>query len=336
MSKLFGRFQNYTYTGEPSAKLLRDFERNLSSILLGLFPSIIAPKGLAGRAIVAKAFENYFQINGHDKGSAFVQNRWKAITKRGISTKDAALYEVGASTGIVLNASPAVFWILLLVYSDAELLEDIRMEVDKVIETRIDGIGKTVRVLDTTKLKTHCSLLASVFQETLRYRTVGTSVRQVMEDTFVDESWLLKKDSIVLIPSRVLHGQASVWGPNVDDFNPRRFLKKKTEKSQNCKIPNPAAFRAFGGGTTLCPGRHFATTQVLSFVSLFFMRFDMIPVARKWSLPKTTKTNILSFVMEPNEDIEVEISARDGFETGDWVFGVGNSNTILALVEEDL
>ncbi len=67
--------------------------------------------------------------------------------------------------------------------------------------------------LDITSVKTYCSLLTSTFQEVLRHRSMGTSIRQVMQDN----------------AERVIHKDPSVWGTGVDNFNPRRFMKDEVQ-----------------------------------------------------------------------------------------------------------
>lgn len=48
----------------PTNISLRDFEGDLMKILIGFLPSIIASKGLAGRAKVTEAFVKYFENDG--------------------------------------------------------------------------------------------------------------------------------------------------------------------------------------------------------------------------------------------------------------------------------
>jgi cytochrome P450 len=69
----------------------------------------------------------------------------------------------------------------------------------------------------------------------------------------------------------VIHSNKSIWGEDVDDFNPHRFL---TARAKAGGI-HPAAFRGFGGGKTLCPGRHFATNEILLFAALIVHGFEM-------------------------------------------------------------
>ncbi|KAH8651557.1 cytochrome P450 [Tricladium varicosporioides] len=311
------------------------FEHDLMSILVGILPSVMARKGLAARAKVAAAFEAYFKNKGHEQSSMLMKNRYEASAKNGVSVVDIARYEVGGAIALLVNTAPAVFWMVLLLFAEPELLQDIRKEVEAIMETTTDQDGKTIRSLDITNVKTNCPLLTSAFQESLRYRTMGTSVRQVMEDTVLDGKWLLKKDAMVQMPSRVIHTDASIWGEDVNTFNARRFMKDTISKTPNGKRPNPTAFRAFGGGTTLCPGRHFATNEILAVVSMFVVRFDMKSVSGSWALPKTDHTNVAAVVMEPDTDIEVEVSPRKGFEEGRWAFGLRDSKMIFAVVHED-
>lgn len=303
------------------------------SILVGILPSIMARKGLAGRARVAKAFESYFLAGGHKQASILMQNRYNTSARNGISNRDIARYEIGGALALLVNIAPATFWMLLLAYADPGLLEEIRQEVELVITRTSDSLGSTNHI-DISSLKSTCPLLTSTFQEVLRYRSMGTSVRQVMEDTILDGQWLLKKDSMVQMPSRVLHSDSSLWGPDTREFNPRRFMKGESRGMKSRRAP-AAAFRAFGGGSTLCPGRHFATNEVLAVASMFIMRYDMVPLSGEWNLPTVGNTNVASVVMEPDTDIDVMVSQRKGFEGDRWSFDLKSSDKIFAVVAED-
>lgn len=305
------------------------------SLLVGVFPSIFARKGVEGRYNVAVAFLRYFRLKGQDQGSVLIQNRFETSTKHGVSIADTARFEVGGALAIVVNTAPAAFWMMYFIYSHPGLLDQIREELDAIVEKSVDDDGNMVRSLDITNVKTSCPLLMSTFQEMLRHRSMGTSVRQVMKDTLLDDKWLLKMGCMVQMPGRVIHMDESIWGSDVEDFNPRRFLKDTVHKTKDGKKPTTTAFRAFGGGTTLCPGRHFATNEILAVVSMCVVRFNMAPAKGAWVLPKTDGTNVAAVIMEPDTDVEVKISARDGAEHGRWAFGLKDSKVIFAVVDED-
>ncbi|KAI0179481.1 cytochrome P450 [Hypoxylon sp. FL1284] len=295
------------YDDKTIADAFWEFESGLMSILVGLLPSITARKPIAARTKVAEAFEAYYRAGGVQKASALAKNRYQAEIDNNVPLEDIARYEVGGSIAVLVNTAPAAFWTLLLIYLHPGLLDDIRKEIDACTETStVDGLT-----------------------EVLRYRSMGTSVWEVMEDTYLDQ-WLLKKGAMLQMPSRIIHQDVGLWGADVTDFNPRRFLP---EEKQN--RPRDACFRAFGGGKTLCPGRHFATNEILAAVAVFVARLDMKPVDREWKLPTTANTNVAAVVMEPDDDIQVEIKTRQGFKDVKWAINLNKSDKIFAMVTED-
>ena len=237
---------------------------------------------------------------------------------------------------LVANSSPTAFWTIFFIYSTPGLLDDIRREIDGIVVTNHEG-REIIRSLDIKSLKERCPLLTSTFQETLRYGSIGTSVREVMEDTILDGQWLLKKGAMVQMPSRIIHKDPSLWGPDVEEFNPRRFMKdSEAHRSGARKRPSPACFRAFGGGTTLCPGRHFATNEILALTAMFVLRFEMAPSAGgAWAMPTMDNSNMAVIIVQPDKDFEVEVSRRKGFETGRFTCGLKGEDAILAVTVED-
>lgn len=158
---------------------------------------------------------------------------------------------------------------------------------------------------------------------------MGTSVREVMEDTYLGQ-WLLKKGAMLQMPSRIIHQDARLWGSNDTHFNPRRFLPEERKNR-----PRDVCFRTFGGGKTVYLARHFATNEVLAVVAAFIARLDMKPTKGEWKLPTTQNTNVAPVVMEPDDDIEVEIKTREGLEGTKWTISLNNSDRIFAMVTED-
>ena len=164
---------------------------------------------------------------------------------------------------------------------------------------------------------------------------MGTSVRQVMQDTMLNGRWLLKKDAMVHMSNYMIHRDVSLWGPDADVFNPRRFMKDGSSNATSTKRTNPVAFRAFGGGTTLCPGRHFATNEVLAFATMFIAQYDLRPVDGEWYFPTSENTNVATVILEPDQDIVVEVSDRRGYEGTKWKFTLDKGNSTFAVAAED-
>jgi hypothetical protein len=119
----------------------------------------------------------------------------------------------------------------------------------------------------------------------------------------------VKKGGVVTIPGPVQHTSIPAYGDNVNEFKHKRFVQ-----SPGRKLPSPIAFRGFGGGSTLCPGRHFASTEVLAFVALMMARFNFEPVKGEWSCPKTDKAGVHATIAAPNseDDVRLHITPATG------------------------
>lgn len=298
------------------------------SLLVGFLPSITCRKPAAALKKAAKAFETYYRAGGLENASGLARNRYQTGTDNGLSVEDIARFEVTGSLAILINTAPASFWSLFLFNSRPDLLEELRKEIDSCTETATDD-GVTTKTIDITALKERCPLLLSSYQEVLRYSSMGMAVREVMEDMQLN-NWLLKKGAMLQMPSRVIHQDASLWGADVAEFNPRRFLPEEKRNR-----PRDVCFRAFGGGKTLCPGRHFATNEILSVVAVFLARLDVTPVKGVWKAPTTDNTNIATVIMEPDHDIQVRVKTRPGFEGVKWAIRLDQSEKIFAMVTED-
>ncbi|KAL9622344.1 MAG: hypothetical protein Q9160_003355 [Pyrenula sp. 1 TL-2023] len=301
------------------------YQDDFGAIMMNFLPKLTARKGIYGRKVVSDYFYEYFKNNGQDKGSLLIQNRYKHSIQNGISLRDSALYEVAGSVAVLSNSSPSCFWMLFQIYSDPEVLSKCRTEVSRTLRISQDPDGSSIHTLDITAMKSVAPLLASVFAETLRLHSLGISVRKVMQDTLLNDEYLLKKDRTVLMPSNVVHTDPSVWGHDVHTFKAERFLRDGKPK------PDPVAFRAFSGGTTLCPGRHFATVETLAVVAMFLIRFDMTPVKGEWKAPTTDNAHLATTVTEPDWDIEVQVRARNDFSGGRWEFKLPDSTDTFAI-----
>ena len=95
---------------------------------------------------------------------------------------------------------------------------------------------------------------------------------------------------------------------------------------------NPVAFRAFGGGATLCPGRHFASTEILAFASVILLRFDIKPVgSRGWGTAGYKEANA-AFRL-PKEDVKVELIPRDNKK---WNMFFSEPGKAMEISSEDI
>lgn len=338
--------------------------------MLNIAPSILAPKGHSARTKIGAAFTQYFEnyIPGQTQSSAMTLARYTANTRHGISFLNQGLLEVGTLIGILANTIPSLFYLLVRICADDNLLQDIRAELETTAVLNHCGGGggggggsggdsnkkPKKKILQILTMREKCPLLHSTFQELLRFHAKGASSRFVREDTMIDDQYLLKKGMIVQMPMAVMHFDPAIWGPDVLKFVPRRFLKNPPDDDLS-KIPlneknrglksnpkeekrdtkqNLTGYRPFGGGASLCPGRHFVTLEALALAAIMVLRYDIEPLnnnnddddnkkknSGEWSIPPQKQESLATNVFPPAHDIKVRIRRRKGMGMEDVEWG---------------
>jgi cytochrome P450 len=279
--------------------------------------------------IGSTAFAKYFIENHHQEGSALTQARYNHSADHHIPLNDIARSEFANGVALLSNTVPNTFWMLYHLYSDPKILEECRKEVSHVLLVVEDTEEKPTYTLNISKVKTSCPVFLSTYKEVLRVYSTAVSARLVMEDHMLDKQYLLKKGSTVVMPTPVQHYNANVWGSESDTFDHLRFIQEKR--------PSQAGFRAFGGGTTLCPGRHFATTEILAFTAVMIMQFHVEPKRSIWVQPSRNKVEFWEATPSPDEDFEVEIRPiASNKQRGHWTFILSDSDQPIELSVEDL
>ncbi|KAL8803317.1 MAG: hypothetical protein Q9200_006275 [Gallowayella weberi] len=302
-----------------------DWEYDLTRLLLGPTSSIFARKGFRARSRFVDAMIDYLEWRGHEEGSDLVKARYQAGIACGLSIPEIARFEIGSIMGVLVNSTPTLFWLLIHIYSNPTLLSDLRSEMwaQTMWKCNQTPESKTCSI-DVPTLHQRYPLLASTYQETLRFHTHNSSSRMVMQDSVLAKRYRLKAGSIILIPGATIHALPSLWGEDADQFNPCRFLKSTREEDK--RKQHPGAFRSFGGGVSLCPGRHFATTEICAAAAMFVSRFDMSPVDADWKevdwpIPSMEVGRITSAIPLPKGGISVKVGVREHMEEWEWSFG---------------
>ena len=259
--------------------------------------------------------KKYLSRSGQDKASDLTKARYSTYVKNGLSADSIAHFELSSIIGLLINATPSVFWLLFYIYSVPGLLEDVRLEIANATSTEMLNAqeNKKRHSISVVKLREQCPLLISTYRETLRLKTKNVYTRWVRQDTLLDSRYLLKEGSIVQVPGASMHADPALWGTDVKDFNPRRFMKGEATH-------RPGAFRSFGGGASLCPGRHFALIEIVSTAAMFVMRYDMKPRDGGWKEPKTEGNDVVSSISPPTSRLDVAITTREGFDGNEWGF----------------
>ncbi|KAK5988827.1 Cytochrome P450 monooxygenase nodJ-like protein [Cladobotryum mycophilum] len=315
------------------------FDSSAAALMMVPYPSILARKAYQARRRVLDGWIDYARQGDYKKASALIQVRASECLAHGLTIDQYGLEECRFVPGLLTNTAPASFWLVSWIFQDAQLLADIRAEIDECI---VPGEGNK-RIINMAKLKAQCPLFTSTFLETLRIVSPLNNYRYVREDTMVtnnatEQTHLLKKGSMVQLATTVLHGRLDVWGEDVDSFNPSRFIpsleRARSMKGGGVDPASPfrdakgklhsGSYRPFGGGVHMCPGRHFAQTGIQALVALFIAGFEMEsePGTGRYVAPPfgNAKGYMFLSVIQPPRDVEVSLRRRDGYEDVKWEF----------------
>lgn len=266
-------------------------------------------------------------------------------------------YDIGMMLVATTNAIPTLFWNVVYVLSDESLVSKIREEVMSVISESKDeeGTGAGKMVIGTAKFVEGCPLLYAAYQESMRLSNKSMSIRVAEEDTTVtsaERTYLIKKGSVVLLPSSLHHTSPEIWGGNAAVFEPGRWLKDSTSSSAipsvpGQKLPSSAAeekdgkeskeaerlqkkaFFPFGGGRHLCPGRHFAFAEILGMIALLVVGYEVVMAddtsagptpGGPLRVPEREYRFFGEAIPKPVGKYDVFIRRRKGFENVTWAF----------------
>ncbi len=290
--------------------VLRDFEENAVGLLSLPLPRITCAKAYAGREKVVAAFERYYATHGIDTASQFLKARNKTSERWGLSINDQARLDAVNGHAILANTTPTAFWTLYHIYCDPAILDEVRAQILPLltVEEQDDKMLCTINISHIRDVP----ILSSILHESLRHYASGTGVRVAVKDTMLDDHYLLKKDSFIFMPNRSYHFDSASWGPTVNDFDAHRFMRPKPHV--------PGAFRGFGGGANVCPGRYFAMNDILAMCAMFALRYDMKPHGGVWVHPGTDDSNMSLIVLPPKHKTNVDIVTRQGWEGRSWRF----------------
>lgn len=300
----------------------RAWHSHLSAHISGLDFDIFG-RGYAARQKVFDAHAKYCSDIPSDTSLLFTE-RWRVLLEAGISEADSIKQQATLPIGMLSNTVPTFHWTIWELYSREDLLAEVRAELKAhaIIEQE-DGFA-----LNIAALKTDCSLLLSVFQETQRIRHIHAAIRKVMSDTLLDGKYLLRKGNYLQMPGSSIHSNTELWGPSATDFDPYRFVNQGAHASGVKKRGRD--FLAWGAPPHLCPARQFAATEILILVALLVMRVDLRPVRGTWEKSPALDFNDPVTVLNPKTDVQVNVNVREKW-AGDWKLHMSPSTCRVPL-----
>jgi cytochrome P450 len=309
----------------------RNYERELIKMMMNILPQITASDGYKGRVLIQKALTEYFasKYDTEEDVPKFTKDRMELEREFGMTPSEMAGLEVAVMHVALSNTIPTAFWMLVHVFSRPKLVEMLRIEANGVIaETGRSDQGQREVTIDIVRLEEKCPLLFSTLRETQRVISIAVLNRRVMADTIISDdsnSYLLKKGNLLQISHGVTHNMEEVWGPSVHEFNAERFLKTadrlSTVKSEDDLAIKPGAYTPFGAGKHICPGRFFASGEILGFMLPLLLGFEIVdskdgPIR----VPAAATPWITTALGKPvsGSDLNAVIRRRAGWEDVQW------------------
>ncbi|KAK0630533.1 cytochrome P450 [Bombardia bombarda] len=284
---------------EMSPNLIRDFwafDSNLPK-LMRCFPRWLIPAAFRARDGLKdsiKAWHAYgnaqsdcSKIESEDPewepylGSKLVRARQNYSLKMAAMNDDSrAAEDLGLMMASNGNAVPCVFWFIYEALRNEALRQQLTIEASECV--RPDS------TIDAAKLVTQ-PLLQSAYAEVLRLR-VGIGMTRVSEsEPFSLGGYQIPKGESCLIFSRHPAFNEEAWqaagrpsavtGAPLEEFHADRFLvPKKDEELGGLEFSLDGLaglWLPYGGGQRMCPGRHFAKSEIISTFALLTSRYDM-------------------------------------------------------------
>lgn len=165
------------------------------------------------------------------------------------------------------NSAPTTFWTLIFIINIPGLHARIMEEITPAFTFSQDPAVPPSFDHQYLTSPQSCPLLNSTYNEILRVVSSTVSVRVVDETTPNIGGYTLHAGAKVFCPARPLQTSTELWGDDARQFVPDRFVHRPNNG-------DGSKMRPFGGGPTLCPGRHFASAEIKAFVAGALMRFD--------------------------------------------------------------
>ncbi|KAK0489942.1 cytochrome P450 [Armillaria luteobubalina] len=219
--------------------------------------------------------------------------------------------DVAASLGTELwaleaNAIMVAFWVIALSLQQHPAglgLAPLVAEIDKVRPANPEN--------NDWIISASMPLLVSTIKETLRMTTSTFSIRRVTKDT-VFAGYELKEDTRVICVTRAVHLDEEIH-EDAHRFIPDRYLKidagkrlfKDGKEIKDHSMP-------FGGGVSICEGRHFALTELKIFLTLLLTHTKIEIDSEKGPQPAVELCTDRMGVgaMPPRGDLNVVIRPR--------------------------
>ncbi|KAI0074927.1 cytochrome P450 [Panus rudis PR-1116 ss-1] len=221
------------------------------------------------------------------------------------------------------NAIWALYWVIALMLDQPHGLTPLISELDSALSTWTSQNPTTPLTSHTFKQYIDSSplpLLTSAINEALRVSTSTFSIRRVVEPTRLG-GYTFEKDDVLICSTRSVHLDEEVH-LDAGKFVVDRYVTENGDgdgKNANRragsgvkdgkKVPNHSM--PFGGGVSMCEGRHFALGELKIYLAMLLTYVDIQPDPKSSARPSFNMGRLGGGIMPPVGDVQVIIRKRE-------------------------
>ncbi|KAL7983593.1 hypothetical protein Chor_000469 [Crotalus horridus] len=274
--------------------------------------------------VQVKNLWNYFwkvlsvkNIYQKENTSRWISDQAQQLAESGISEEMRDRYMFLLLYLALNSLSPVSFWLLEYLMKHPKAMEEVKKEILEVVKKSGQEVTSHEKPLNVTKeMLNQMPILDSALEETLRLVSTSFLIRVVLQDMDLKlhngKTYLLRKgDKIGLFPYLSVHMDPEIH-PDPQVFKYDRFLSQNGNKKEFFKNDEKVKYftMPFGAGTSMCPGRYFATKEIKLFTFLMLACFDLELINQQEEIPSISKTRYGFSVIHPMNDVQFRYRCR--------------------------
>lgn len=180
------------------------------------------------------------------------------------------------------NSITAIFWVFFHACRDAILMARLRREVETCRTVSASGLA-----FDIQKLQQQ-PILGAVWAEVLRLYVATAMSRTPDRADFKLGEWIIPKGKNMILSAYEAHRDEAafkMYMGSVEDYHPldefwaERFLVTREAQEDSGPELNfnglDGAYIPYGGGSSICPGRHYAKQTMLTTFAFLVTAFEI-------------------------------------------------------------
>jgi cytochrome P450 len=188
----------------------------------------------------------------------------------------------------------ALNWMMYLVATHPQVQETLAEEL---------GSALAAGAMPSVELVRSLPYLQAVCLETLRFvPPVATVSREATRDDVLPSGTYIPPRTIVIISAALMHRDPDVWGADVDEFRPERWVEDPELRGR----VTPCSFVPFAAGKRQCIGREFALLEMELCTAMFFRAFHV-----EWPKDEPKPYQVRGVVTRPKKPFSVILHHRN-------------------------